>query len=84
MTAIAELLATSRTVSFEFFPPKSNEEAATLESTLRDLEPLEPSFVSVTYRGGAESRRRTFELVATIKRSTTIEPMAPIATGWPP
>jgi len=76
VTAIAELLATSRTVSFEFFPPKSNEEAATLESTLRDLEPLEPSFVSVTYRGGAESRRRTFELVATIKRSTTIEPMA--------
>jgi methylenetetrahydrofolate reductase (NADPH) len=76
VTAIAELLASSRTVSFEFFPPKSNDEAATLEATLRELEPLEPSFVSVTYRGGAESRRRTFDLVATMKQSTTLEPMA--------
>jgi methylenetetrahydrofolate reductase (NADPH) len=76
MTAIAALLAGTRTVSFEFFPPKSDAEAATLAATLHDLEPLEPSFVSVTYRGGAESRQRTFDLVATIKQTTSLEPMA--------
>jgi methylenetetrahydrofolate reductase (NADPH) len=76
MTAIAELLASSRTISFEFFPPKTDAEAVTLAATLRDLEPLDPSFVSVTYRGGAASRKRTFDLVAEIKKTTTLEPMA--------
>jgi len=57
MTRIADLLAKGRTYSFEFFPPKTDAEQATLVKTLRDLEPLGPSFVSVTYRGGAESRK---------------------------
>ena len=57
MTRIADLLAKGRTYSFEFFPPKTDAEQATLVKTLRDLEPLGPSFVSVTYRGGAESRQ---------------------------
>jgi len=76
MTAISEMLAHAQTVSFEFFPPKSDAEAATLEATLHELEPLNPSFVSVTYRGGAESRARTYNLVATMKQQTTLEPMA--------
>ncbi|HXW38765.1 MAG TPA: methylenetetrahydrofolate reductase, partial [Acidimicrobiales bacterium] len=63
MTRIADLLAKGQTYSFEFFPPKNDAEQATLVGTLRALEPLEPSFVSVTYRGGAESRQRTFDLV---------------------
>ena len=76
MTTIASLLAQGQTVSFEFFPPKSDAETATLAATLRELEPLHPSFVSVTYRGGAESRQRTYDLVAEIKRDTSLEPMA--------
>jgi methylenetetrahydrofolate reductase (NADPH) len=76
MTGIAALLAASRTLSFEFFPPKSDAEASTLATTLEALEPLAPSFVSVTYRGGAESRQRTFDLVARIKQTTSFEPMA--------
>jgi len=63
MTRISDLLDKGRTYSFEFFPPKNDAEQATLVRTLRDLEPLGPSFVSVTYRGGAESRQRTFDLV---------------------
>ena len=76
MTRIADLLAKGRTYSFEFFPPKSDAEQATLVRTLRDLEPLGPSFVSVTYRGGAESRQRTFDLVTGMLRTTTLVPMA--------
>jgi methylenetetrahydrofolate reductase (NADPH) len=76
MTRIADLLGKGRTYSFEFFPPKTDAEQATLVKTLRDLEPLGPSFVSVTYRGGAESRRRTFDLVTGMLRTTTLVPMA--------
>ena len=76
MTRIADLLAKGRTYSFEFFPPKTDAEQATLVRTLRDLEPLTPSFVSVTYRGGAESRKRTFDLVTGMLRTTTLVPMA--------
>ena len=76
MARIAELLAKGPTYSFEFFPPKSETERATLVRTLRELEPLAPSFVSVTYRGGRESRQRTYDLVTGILRTTTITPMA--------
>ncbi len=76
MTRIADLLAQGRTYSFEFFPPKNDAEQATLVRTLRDLEQLGPSFVSVTYRGGAESRQRTFDLVTGMLRTTTLVPMA--------
>jgi methylenetetrahydrofolate reductase (NADPH) len=76
MTRIADLLDKGRTYSFEFFPPKNDTEQATLVRTLRELEPLGPSFVSVTYRGGAESRQRTFDLVTGMLRTTTLVPMA--------
>ena len=76
MTRIADLLAKGRTYSFEFFPPKNDAEQATLVGTLRELEPLGPSFVSVTYRGGAESRKRTYDLVTGMLRTTTLVPMA--------
>lgn len=73
---IDHLLAAGRTRSFEFFPPKSEEEVATLTSTLHDLEKLHPSFVSVTYRGGRESRQRTFDLVTDIERDGHLATMA--------
>ena len=70
------LLAAGLTRSFEFFPPKSDEEAAVLDTTLHELEPLVPSFVSVTYRGGRESRQRTFDLVTRIQREGRLTAMA--------
>ena len=76
MARISDLLAAGPTYSFEFFPPKTDTEQATLVRTLRDLEPLSPSFVSVTYRGGRESRQRTYDLVTGILRTTTLVPMA--------
>jgi methylenetetrahydrofolate reductase (NADPH) len=76
MALISEMLERGATYSFEFFPPKDDAEQATLVRTLRELEPLAPSFVSVTYRGGRESRQRTHDLVAGMLRTTTLTPMA--------
>ncbi len=76
MTRIVDLLKAGRTFSFEFFPPKSDAELAILAKTLRHLEPLRPSFVSVTYRGGAESRKRTYDLVTGMLHTTELVPMA--------
>jgi methylenetetrahydrofolate reductase (NADPH) len=47
-----------------------------LERTLSDLQVLDPSFVSVTYRGGRESRQRTFDLVTRIQRTGELTAMA--------
>jgi methylenetetrahydrofolate reductase (NADPH) len=76
MTRIADLLTTGRTYSFEFFPPKNDAEHARLVDTLMELQPLRPSFVSVTYRGGRSSRQRTHDLVVGMLRTTSLNPMA--------
>ena len=76
MTRIDELLRAGRTFSFEFFPPRTDEERLVLVRTLRDLEPLEPSFVSITYRGGRSSRALTTDLVAGLRQTTSLTPMA--------
>jgi methylenetetrahydrofolate reductase (NADPH) len=76
MAKIADLLAAGRTFSFEFFPPRTDAEQATLVKALHELQPLQPSFVSVTYRGGRSSRQRTHDLVVGILRTTTLTPMA--------
>lgn len=73
---IDTLFAAGPTRSFEFFPPKSGAESLVLATTLEELEPLHPSFVSVTYRGGRESRQRTFDLVTEIERAGRITTMA--------
>jgi len=63
------------TFSFEFFPPKTAESAESLYSTLLDLEPLNPSFVSVTYGAGGTTRERTHELVERLKTQTRLDPI---------
>ncbi len=73
---IDQQLAAGFTRSFEYFPPKNDDEAAVLSRTLEDLEPLHPSFVSVTYRGGRDSRQRTFDLVTDIVRRGQVSAMA--------
>src|ERR1700730_3198158 len=76
MAKIRDLLAEGRTFSFEFFPPKTDGEQATLVKALQELHLLEPSFVSVTYRGGRSSRQRTHDLVAGLLKTTGMCPMA--------
>jgi methylenetetrahydrofolate reductase (NADPH) len=75
MAPIIELLRRGRTFSLEFFPSKTEEERLRLQTTVRELEPLGPSFASVTYRGGASSRQRTTDAVVGLLHSTDITPM---------
>ncbi len=70
---IAELLAAGPTLSFEFFPPRTAEAAATLRTTVADLAPLAPAFVSVTYGAGGSTRDLTHGLVVDL-----------LADGWNP
>jgi methylenetetrahydrofolate reductase (NADPH) len=76
MARIADLLAVGRTFSFEFFPPKTDAAQLTLGHTIAELEPLRPSFVSVTYGAGGSTRERTHQVVTWIGRETAITPMA--------
>ena len=64
------------TFSAEFFPPKDDEGEATLWRTIRDLEPLDPAFVSVTYGAGGSSRDRTVRTTGRIATDTTLTAMA--------
>jgi methylenetetrahydrofolate reductase (NADPH) len=63
------------TVSFEFFPPKTAQAQEQLFHTIRQLEPLQPAFVSVTYGAGGTTRELTHELVRKIKTETSLEPI---------
>ena len=63
-------------VSFEFFPPKTEELEAKLWETVLQLEKLNPSFVSVTYGAGGSTRERTHQIVAKIVQETSLKPAA--------
>jgi len=76
MSTVAALLAAGTTYSFEFFPPRDDEAEAQLARTLGELEPLGPSFVSITYGAGGSTRERTHGLVVDTLRRTTMTPMA--------
>ena len=76
MARIADLLAAGRTYSFEFFPPRDDATQLTLGHTIAELEPLRPSFVSVTYGAGGSTRERTRNVVTWVAKETAITPMA--------
>jgi methylenetetrahydrofolate reductase (NADPH) len=73
---ISEILRFGTSYSFEFSPPRSDEMEAVLARTLRTLEPLRPSYVSVTYGAGGSTRERTHELVVDINTNTSMTAMA--------
>jgi methylenetetrahydrofolate reductase (NADPH) len=70
--------ATSRplSISFEFFPPKTEEMERTLWESIARLAPLNPSFVSVTYGAGGGTRERTHATVKRILSETSLVPAA--------
>jgi methylenetetrahydrofolate reductase (NADPH) len=63
-------------VSFEFSPPKTAEAEIALWQTIKRLEPLGPSFVSVTYGAGGSTRERTHATVKRIVEETALKPAA--------
>ena len=76
MIKISDMLAAGRTVSFEFMPPRTPEREVELAQTLRELEPLRPSFVSITYGAAGSTRDRTHALVQQMLSETAMTPMA--------
>lgn len=73
---IAAASAKPVSVSFEFFPPKTEKMQETLWECVKRLEPLAPSFVSVTYGAGGTTRERTHDTVVRIARESTLKPAA--------
>ena len=76
--SLADLITdpTPITVSFEFSPPRTEEAEANLWTAIRRLEPLGPSFVSVTYGAGGSTRERTHATVKRIVEETGLKPAA--------
>jgi methylenetetrahydrofolate reductase (NADPH) len=66
----------SLSVSFEFFPPRTAAMEEQLWRAIRRLEPLAPSFVSVTYGAGGSTRDRTHATVKRIVEETRLVPAA--------
>src|SRR5690606_25165645 len=64
------------TFSFEFFPPKTPEQETVLWRSIRELEALRPTFVSITYGAGGSTRDMTVEVTERIATDTTLLPMA--------
>jgi methylenetetrahydrofolate reductase (NADPH) len=74
--AIRDLLAAGeRSFSFEFMPPKTADEERRLWLSVRQLEPLRPTFVSVTYGAGGSTRDRTVRVTGRIAAETTLTPV---------
>ena len=70
------LQAEQPSISFEFFPPKSDATADELIATIDAMRVQRPSFVSITFGAGGSSRDRSLDLIKRIKSELSLEVMA--------
>jgi methylenetetrahydrofolate reductase (NADPH) len=73
---IKDILQNTRTISFEFFPPKTADGLPEVFQALGRLKPFRPDFVSVTYGAGGSTRAFTEEITMRVKREAEVEVMA--------
>ena len=75
--SLGQILSSGRrSFSFELFPPKTDEGMRTLWQTVREIEALKPTFVSVTYGAGGSTQGRTVQITGEIAQETTLTPVA--------
>ena len=58
--------------SFEFFPPKTEEASKSLFESIKELTPLKPSYVSVTYGAGGSTRQLTHDLIVRLQKESQL------------
>jgi methylenetetrahydrofolate reductase (NADPH) len=75
-TSIADVLKSGRSFSLEFMPPRTDQARQQLWNAIRRLEPLKPTFVSVTYGAGGSTRERTVQVTGAIAEQTSLDPVA--------
>ncbi|MCQ2064670.1 MAG: methylenetetrahydrofolate reductase [Bacteroidaceae bacterium] len=74
---ISEILARKKTLSFEIFPPKREEDTFTLiEETIASMDSYSPDFISVTYGALGNTLSNTAKIARHIKDNTKAEPLA--------
>src|SRR5260370_30112431 len=74
--AIRDLLASgAESFSFGLMPPETEADEVQLWRAIRQLEPLRPTFVSVTYGAGGSTRDRTVRVTGRIAEETTLTPV---------
>jgi methylenetetrahydrofolate reductase (NADPH) len=73
---ITDALKAGRSFSFEFFAPKTDQATRQFWDTMRRLEPLKPTFVSVTYGAGGSTREGTVQVAGAIAEQTQLNPAA--------
>ena len=73
---LEEVILNKRTpnVSFEFFPPKTDDMERRLWDAINKLKNLNPKFVSVTYGAGGSTRERTHNTIKKILDETNLSP----------
>ncbi|MFD9893661.1 methylenetetrahydrofolate reductase [Amycolatopsis sp. NPDC059027] len=77
MTSVIERLqGDGPAFSIEFFPPRDTADEAVLWRAIRELEPLDPAYMSITYGAGGSSRDGTIRSIARVATETTLVPMA--------
>jgi methylenetetrahydrofolate reductase (NADPH) len=74
--SIPDLLKVGRSFSLEFMPPRTDQAGLQLWRAIRQLEPLKPTFVSVTYGAGGSTRDSTVQVTAAIAEQTSLNPVA--------
>ena len=78
---IAEVLAKPGIhFSFEFFPPKTKKSSDVLFQSIKELTPLQPSYVSVTYGAGGSTRDLTHDLLMRVRNETDLTVVAHLTT----
>ena len=73
---ISQILKSERSISFEFFPPRTERGSRSFFRALDRLSVFRPSFVSVTYGAGGSTKEVTEEMVVRVLRDTPLLPMA--------